>query len=100
MKKVLAFILVVLVVVSFKEPPKKRYFFVGYNAAEVQGNMSIISEDGYFIKYGETVKSIKDDTPEIEEDEKVTITGIYEFKSKAEMEYFYSDYSKRKHSDH
>jgi len=81
MKRIIAIIITLSIIVSFNYPKKERYFFVAWESAGEYGSQSVTSKDGSFINYQETIDYLQKDS--------AVIIGIYEFKSKSEMEYFW-----------
>ena len=89
MKKAIAIIITMLVVVSFNYPKKERYFFVSWASPYENGSQGVITQGERFINFQEIVNRIaKDDSANLDKKD-INIMGIYEFKSKSEMEYFY-----------
>jgi hypothetical protein len=93
MKQVIIILLLAVLVVSYKEPVKERYFFVCFAAQDEDSNIIhgslTITTDGSFLNQQQAIGSVKHQTPEADSSQ-IAITGLYEFKNKAEMDYFYT----------
>jgi hypothetical protein len=89
MKKAIAIIITILVIVSFNYPKKERYFFVSWASPDANGSQGVITQGGRFINFQEIVNHLtKDDNVEFYKKD-INILGIYEFKNQSEMEYFF-----------
>lgn len=89
MKKAIAIIVTLLVIVSFNDPQKERYFFVSWSTSNVIASQGVITQGGRFINFQEIVNHLtKDDNVEFYKKD-INILGIYEFKNQSEMEYFF-----------
>jgi len=89
MKKAIAIIVTLLVIVSFNDPQKERYFFVSWSTSNVIASQGVITQGGRFINFQEIVNHIAEDDSENFDKKDINIIGIYEFKNQSEMEYFF-----------
>lgn len=98
-KLVVLLIICAVVLVSYNKAPKKRYFFVGYSSVKNGNGSLVFMTTDYFLQWKSVEDSIRAFTPELEEEDKVVVTGIYEFKSKEELDFFYKDSKVTKKED-